>query len=222
MLAFAFDAITAFSIKLLRIASLLGLLTGFAIPRPPPLFPLFMALPPRRVTGWNCIMAAVAMLGAPSNPSSSAFLENTLGRLMTNPKDALFIIESIVRNSPESASAPHITTLPEPTPVQNENPRLPSDLKEREEQFHDAWAVSVNPADVLVDASWQAVTCPEHQWIRQHLGPLERQTYSRPRLRCWRSRHLLRQTSAQLSSPAISAPNSFPRPTRRFPSQSQC
>jgi SAM-dependent methyltransferase len=46
------------------------------------------------------------------------------------------------------------------------------DLKQREEQFHDEWASSIDPADVAVDVSWSAVTCPEHAWIRDKLGDL--------------------------------------------------
>jgi ubiquinone/menaquinone biosynthesis C-methylase UbiE len=41
--------------------------------------------------------------------------------------------------------------------------------KQTEEQFHDAWAASLDPSRVLVDESWDAVTCPEHQWIRRQL-----------------------------------------------------
>ena len=39
-------------------------------------------------------------------------------------------------------------------------------VKQNEEQFHDQWAASINPAEVMVDESWDAVTCPEHRWIR--------------------------------------------------------
>lgn len=46
------------------------------------------------------------------------------------------------------------------------------ELKQREELFHDGWAISVDPADVLVDESWNATTCPEHRWIRDQLGDL--------------------------------------------------
>ena len=44
--------------------------------------------------------------------------------------------------------------------------------KESEEQFHDEWAASIDPAEVMVDESWQAATCPEHRWIRDQLGDL--------------------------------------------------
>ena len=44
--------------------------------------------------------------------------------------------------------------------------------KHHEEQFHDAWANSVDPREVLVDESWNAATCPEHRWIRKQLGDL--------------------------------------------------
>jgi SAM-dependent methyltransferase len=45
-------------------------------------------------------------------------------------------------------------------------------VKEKEEEFHDAWAASLDPREVLVDESWQAVTCPEHRWIRAQVGDL--------------------------------------------------
>jgi ubiquinone/menaquinone biosynthesis C-methylase UbiE len=44
------------------------------------------------------------------------------------------------------------------------------ELKSREQQFHDQWAGAIDPATVMVDESWEAVTCPEHRWIRQQLG----------------------------------------------------
>jgi ubiquinone/menaquinone biosynthesis C-methylase UbiE len=43
-------------------------------------------------------------------------------------------------------------------------------LKEKEQHFHDEWALSIDPREVMVDQSWQAVTCPEHQWIARQLG----------------------------------------------------
>ncbi len=45
-------------------------------------------------------------------------------------------------------------------------------VKQHEERFHDRWAASINPAEVLVDESWEAATCPEHRWIRAQLGDL--------------------------------------------------
>ena len=48
-------------------------------------------------------------------------------------------------------------------------------LKRREEAFHDAWAESLDPTGVMVDASWEAVTAPEHQWIRRQLGDISGQ-----------------------------------------------
>lgn len=45
-------------------------------------------------------------------------------------------------------------------------------LKLREQEFHDDWADSIDPAEVMVDQSWEAATCPEHRWIRQQLGDL--------------------------------------------------
>lgn len=47
-----------------------------------------------------------------------------------------------------------------------------SDTRAREEEFHDQWASSLDPADVLVDQSWGAATAPEHRWIAQHLGDI--------------------------------------------------
>ena len=43
----------------------------------------------------------------------------------------------------------------------------------REQEFHDEWAHSLAPEDVLVDASWEGVTAPEHRWIRKQLGDLK-------------------------------------------------
>ena len=42
--------------------------------------------------------------------------------------------------------------------------------KESEEHFHDEWAASIDPAEVMVDESWEAATCPEHRWIKDQLG----------------------------------------------------
>lgn len=44
--------------------------------------------------------------------------------------------------------------------------------KVEEEQFHDEWAESIDPASVMVDDSWIAQTCPEHRWIAKQLGDL--------------------------------------------------
>jgi SAM-dependent methyltransferase len=51
---------------------------------------------------------------------------------------------------------------------------VPADeeLKRREEDFHDAWAASLDPAEVPVDVSWAAATAPEHRWIQAKLGDL--------------------------------------------------
>jgi SAM-dependent methyltransferase len=46
-------------------------------------------------------------------------------------------------------------------------------VKQKEEHFHDAWAASLDPREVMVDESWEAVTCPEHQWIKAQLGELK-------------------------------------------------
>jgi len=45
-------------------------------------------------------------------------------------------------------------------------------LKEKEEHFHDIWAGGIDPKEVMVEESWNAVTCPEHQWIRRQLGDI--------------------------------------------------
>lgn len=44
------------------------------------------------------------------------------------------------------------------------------DVKQAEEHFHDDWAASLDPADVMVDQSWQAATCPEHRWLWRQVG----------------------------------------------------
>jgi SAM-dependent methyltransferase len=48
-----------------------------------------------------------------------------------------------------------------------------NELKFLEERFHDSWAASIHPANVLVEESWMAATCPEHNWIRMKLGELK-------------------------------------------------
>jgi ubiquinone/menaquinone biosynthesis C-methylase UbiE len=42
-----------------------------------------------------------------------------------------------------------------------------------EERFHDNWAGSINPSEVLVDESFLAATCPENRIILNWLGRLE-------------------------------------------------
>jgi 2-polyprenyl-3-methyl-5-hydroxy-6-metoxy-1,4-benzoquinol methylase len=58
------------------------------------------------------------------------------------------------------------------TPPQTLAPDSQVELKHREEHFHDAWALSIDPREVLVDESWEAVTSPENRWIRAQLGDL--------------------------------------------------
>ncbi|MBN1671900.1 MAG: class I SAM-dependent methyltransferase [Kiritimatiellae bacterium] len=41
-----------------------------------------------------------------------------------------------------------------------------------EQTFHDRWAAALTPAEVMVDASWEAATCPEHRWIRSRIGTI--------------------------------------------------
>jgi ubiquinone/menaquinone biosynthesis C-methylase UbiE len=47
-----------------------------------------------------------------------------------------------------------------------------ADRNAREQEFHDEWALSLEPSEVLVDQSWSAVTAPEHAWIRAQLGDI--------------------------------------------------
>jgi ubiquinone/menaquinone biosynthesis C-methylase UbiE len=44
---------------------------------------------------------------------------------------------------------------------------------EHEQEFHDRWAMSIAPSEVLVDPSWSAATAPEHRWIREQLGDVK-------------------------------------------------
>ena len=44
------------------------------------------------------------------------------------------------------------------------------DVKQAEEHFHDDWAASLDPTNVMVDQSWQAATCPEHRWLWHQVG----------------------------------------------------
>lgn len=44
---------------------------------------------------------------------------------------------------------------------------------ENEEHFHDIWAKSIDPANVQVDASFEACTCPENRYIINKLGDLQ-------------------------------------------------
>lgn len=47
------------------------------------------------------------------------------------------------------------------------------DILKREEDFHDDWAGSINPAEVLVNESFIGSTSPEGAWIIQILGDLK-------------------------------------------------
>jgi SAM-dependent methyltransferase len=49
---------------------------------------------------------------------------------------------------------------------------LEADNLQREQEFHDDWAASIDPAQVLVEATWTAATSPERQWMLQQLGDL--------------------------------------------------
>lgn len=44
---------------------------------------------------------------------------------------------------------------------------------ERESRFHDEWAGGVDPAEVAVDAAFEACTAPEHRHILERLGDLK-------------------------------------------------
>jgi SAM-dependent methyltransferase len=50
---------------------------------------------------------------------------------------------------------------------------VPESVALSEAEFHDRWAESVDASAVLVDESWNAVTCPEHRWIREQIGNLQ-------------------------------------------------
>ncbi len=43
---------------------------------------------------------------------------------------------------------------------------------EREREFHDEWAASVDPASVDVEGHWLPLGCPEASWIDEQLGDL--------------------------------------------------
>lgn len=47
---------------------------------------------------------------------------------------------------------------------------------EREEQFHDEWASSVDPATVPVREAFTLPTCPENRWIHASLGDVRGKT----------------------------------------------
>jgi len=49
-------------------------------------------------------------------------------------------------------------------------------LLDREEEFHDQWASSVDPASVLVREAFTLPTCPENRWIHASLGDVRGKT----------------------------------------------
>jgi hypothetical protein len=55
------------------------------------------------------------------------------------------------------------------------------DLKQREEAFHDDWAASIDPREVLVDESFAAATCPEHR-MELAVGTIRATISAPPRL----------------------------------------
>ncbi len=52
------------------------------------------------------------------------------------------------------------------------NPPKTKEILEREEHFHDEWADSISPSDVLVDESFECCTAPEGQQIMKWLGSI--------------------------------------------------
>jgi SAM-dependent methyltransferase len=78
-------------------------------------------------------------------------------------------VNSTTPTSPETPTSPTPTS---PTTPTNLSQGGGEDVKAREEEFHDRWAASLDPRDVLVDQSWEAATAPEHRWIRAQLGEL--------------------------------------------------
>lgn len=49
-----------------------------------------------------------------------------------------------------------------------------SELKAREQKFHDGWAAEVDPATVAVQLSWEGPSAPENRIIREALRPTHR------------------------------------------------
>jgi SAM-dependent methyltransferase len=49
----------------------------------------------------------------------------------------------------------------------------PEERLQREEEFHDDWAASVRPEDVMVRESFESRTAPEHRFILETLGDLK-------------------------------------------------
>jgi polyisoprenyl-phosphate glycosyltransferase len=101
MVRFAFDAITGFSIKPLRLASWLGLgsgLAGLLLV----LYVLNSWIGGRAVPGWTSVMIVILMLGT-SQLLVLGLIGEYLGRLYLEGKNRpLFIVEDIVRGSPAS------------------------------------------------------------------------------------------------------------------------
>src|SRR5262245_66255568 len=46
------------------------------------------------------------------------------------------------------------------------------DIIERERSFHDEWAKTVDPRNVLVFQSFTASTAPENRWLREQMGEI--------------------------------------------------
>jgi dolichol-phosphate mannosyltransferase len=102
MVRFALDAITAFSIKPLRLASWLGLgsgLAGLLVV----LYVLTSWIGGHAVRGWTSVMIVILMLGS-SQLLVMGLIGEYLGRLYLESKNRpLFIVKEIVRGAPASA-----------------------------------------------------------------------------------------------------------------------
>lgn len=105
MLSFAFDAITGFSVKPLRLASWLGLAAGAG-----GLVVIVYAfgswLSGRAVEGWTSLMVVTLVLGS-CQLLVAGLMGEYLGRLYMEAKGRpLFVIERVVRGSDAPSSAP--------------------------------------------------------------------------------------------------------------------
>jgi dolichol-phosphate mannosyltransferase len=107
MIQFAFDAITAFSVKPLALASWVGFITGlFAIALLVYTLASWLGLLGKGlVTGWTSLMATVALLGS-VQLLVLGILGEYMGRLYEQSKGRpLFIVEQVVRSHPRANAA---------------------------------------------------------------------------------------------------------------------
>ena len=96
MIRFAIDAITAFSIKPLALASWLGIATGL-VACPLSLYTLVSWVQGKTVVGWTSLMAVIVLFGSVQLVILGIFGEY-LGRMYDEMKGRpLFIVESVVR-----------------------------------------------------------------------------------------------------------------------------